>query len=68
MNTSRALWGLSLIILAAAGCGPAGPCGHCDRDSDCEPGLSCVEFTDGSSSEYLCADETTSNCTIDVYY
>lgn len=55
---------LALVIgLAMAGCAGGGECDRCDDDADCDKGLTCELFTNGSIAA-LCAKRGTKTCTV----
>ncbi len=45
---SLAVAGLALAILPLAGCSSGGECDTCTVDADCQSGLFCSRFDDGS--------------------
>jgi hypothetical protein len=48
MRRSRLLLVLALCLLPLLGCGSGGECDKCSSDSDCNQGLVCSSFSDGS--------------------
>jgi hypothetical protein len=48
MRLSRSVLGLMLCALSLWGCSSGDECDKCSSDEDCEQGLVCTEFSDGS--------------------
>jgi len=51
LRATRSRWLLVLILFLAlplAGCSSGEECDTCSTDEDCEAGLVCTEFSDGS--------------------
>ena len=55
----------SCAALAACGSGKAGNCEACSANADCTSG-NCATFQDsnGANKTFLCADSSTSNCSV----
>jgi hypothetical protein len=59
MRSSRWLLVVLLAVMPLAGCGDDGngPCEPCSNVDDCEAGLTCQQFQDGSGNiRNLCGD------------